>query len=43
MIGDNIGPLLAKAIAARVRRIIADWWLLAVALACFATALWIGG
>ncbi len=42
MIGDNIGPLIWKGIAAKVRKFVADWWPIPVALAALVAALWIG-
>ena len=43
MIGDNIGPLIWKGIKSRVRGIVADYWLIALALVLFFAGLWAGG
>lgn len=43
MIGDNIGPLIWQGIKNRVRGIVADYWLIALALVLFVAGLWVGG
>lgn len=43
MIGDRMGELIGKGIKERVRKFVADWWAIPVALAALAVALWIGG
>lgn len=43
MIGERMGEMIGKAIRARLRGIVADYWLIGLALVLFAAGLWIGG
>ena len=40
MTGDNIGPLIWQGIKNRVRGVVVDYWLIALALVLFAAGLW---